>query len=215
MVLLEDIPEIERDNFSVVENSVGVVETALNEQFAFVDPADMAEALGTAYRVPLVEFIVVDRNQRVAETVVYFAADVEHQSSEKQRAVLVPAHRNIGVVAPAVSRRRDPVPTAASMLSQSPNLVESVVLRIATAINYNHARGAAHRADISVVVDAGRREGLSLGHQFPFKGSVLHVEEPNVVQRLGTRRTAEKNQVGFSEYKRVPISRLRPIAYSF
>lgn len=122
-------------------------------------------------------------------------------------------------------RRGDPVPTAVSMLSQSPNVIQGtsrlflgVVLvffgLLSTAKHDHHALSRAFLANCGTMVNSGGRTNFALKFIFlPLEWAFVDIEKPNIIFSSIARISTEHNQVGFIKDHSVAISLPRGHAF--
>jgi hypothetical protein len=104
----------------------------------------------------------------------------------------------------------DPVPAAVSVTAQAPGVLQSRLVGSTPAESDHHTRGGACCAKRRRMIGSHTRFFLTCHPQvLPSERCFVHIEAPDIVDRLSSCVATEHEQIGFAENDSVAVSATR------
>lgn len=163
----------------------------------------MSESLNGIELVPLGGLSVVDLQRNDLAYLVSSSSDNHHQRSQEESRVLVPWDWSVLLT---LVWGFDPVPSAVSVATETPSILQAALISGSSSEADHHAGGTSGLAESCRVVDSHLRSFTTAVELDPREWSLLHTQAPNVVNGFLASISSENKKMGFGENNGVAIS---------
>ena len=160
-----------------------MLKTTVDVDTVITSPATVSESLNRVEFVPLGGFSVINLERHNLSDLVSSATNNHHKWSQEESRVLVSRHRTLGLT---LVRSLDPVPSAVSVSSEAPRVLQGILVVSSSSKNNHHTGSASHGTKGGRVINSDIWH-VSWGLEFqPREWSFVDIEAPDIVDWLSS-----------------------------